>query len=75
MPAPSTQAALGEHLKRVMAEFMKANEGTWVKNKPPYLKTALAAVVWPMLREAWALGNSEGADGIVGAKHNPYKES
>lgn len=71
--APSySRNEIAEKVKRRMEAFVKANEKTWSKNNPPYLKHELADMVIDLLAEAWDAGYSSHSDNPTCWKPNPY---
>lgn len=66
---------IAEKIKRRMEEFVKANEKTWSKNHPPFLKNELADLVVDLLADAWDAGFTEGSDPAYWNAPNPYREA
>lgn len=65
-----TKTALAQRIKDTTTAFARARNGKPATDQP-YLKVALADLVWPMLEAAWKEGHAEATDGI-GAEHCPY---
>lgn len=78
MSVALSKLEIANKIKARMIAFTKANEKTWQKNTPPYLRDDLADLVLDLMAQAWDAGYATGAADTVNfdpAEVNPYVKS